>query len=346
MQLRTTASQPASQALQPSFLAPLAFAGKLTAYVNCPVELGTKLKLAIKCLQSYDALDKQAPFSSQSAYVKINDLSIGAFSSSASQYRSNCNEKTLFVPFAGTGLVINNQQKIQYRAGVSAALLSQGEVNAVNSMRSVMVIKVDETRLRNITRDMLNIEDNALISSHEDASREVSLAMGNISFDTLFRHYASIINQYHLHPNLLNKTGIDDGIYSAMAMMLQPKLFADMANHDRTTQYDQRLLDRTCQYIQANLTNTITLSMLDNISHMSRRKLHYAFQDRYGCSPMRWVRNERLILANNYLRHAQAWDTVTAIAYHCGFTKLSSFASNYQAMFGELPSVTLSKQST
>jgi transcriptional regulator GlxA family with amidase domain len=76
---------------------------------------------------------------------------------------------------------------------------------------------------------------------------------------------------------------------------------------------------------------------------MSRRKLHYAFLKRYNCTPMQWVRAERLTLVHNQLNHAIPGDKVTSIALNCGFNKPAAFAEYYNKRFGELPSATLTR---
>jgi transcriptional regulator GlxA family with amidase domain len=76
---------------------------------------------------------------------------------------------------------------------------------------------------------------------------------------------------------------------------------------------------------------------------MSKRSLHYAFQDRFGVTPMQWVRQERLTLARSQLAIATRGTSITALALSCGFTKPARFASYYSLQFGELPSVTLAR---
>jgi transcriptional regulator GlxA family with amidase domain len=78
---------------------------------------------------------------------------------------------------------------------------------------------------------------------------------------------------------------------------------------------------------------------LARLAGTSARSLQYAFQDRYGISPMRYLRQVRLDRAHDDL--AQATGSVAALAYHWGFTNPSRFARAYRDRFGELPGGTL-----
>jgi AraC-like DNA-binding protein len=326
-----------------STIPPLAFGGQTSAYIKSPYDMASILKPLIKGLKDYDSLVKPGDFLSQSSVLDINGLTCVATSSTPALYKANSTDTGLIIPMHGEGRVSRGVGSYKYRSGATAVLLSAGDFSVENSNRSVLILKIDEAKLEQTAMGMLGFEANKPILKDAINSRELSLHLGNISFDTTFRHYANLLNQYHKHSELLNKTGIDDGIYSTAAVMLFPQLFVDTFNLVIDNQYERRLLDQTCQYIKANLTSPITLTMLDKVSSMSRRKLHYAFLDRFDCSPMQWVRNERLALAHSMLTHAEPWLTVTAIALSCGFTKMSTFAQFYRARFGELPSETLSK---
>lgn len=91
----------------------------------------------------------------------------------------------------------------------------------------------------------------------------------------------------------------------------------------------------------ANLFNTITLTDLENVAMLSGRALQYAFMKTYGCSPMVWIRQQRLLKARDHLVSAQSGTTVTTIAIECGFSSTSAFSSYYQQQFNERPSETL-----
>ena len=249
----------------------------------------------------------------------------------------------MLIPFAGEGSANVDSRNVHYRTGKTAAFLSNQVVEGKSTTRSLLMINVDANRLLQTARGMAGTSPDMPCKLDLNFSREVNLHFGSVSFDTIFREYANIINQFDAMPEALNRMRLDDAIYSAIVMMLQPAIYLGAPSQLGSIKYDKRLLDQTCQFIQANLTQPISLIMLDQISGMSRRKLHYAFLDCYRCTPMQWVRAERLPLVQSQLRNARPQATVSELAYSCGFTKMSTFAQYYRHRFGELPSATLSK---
>ena len=205
------------------------------------------------------------------------------------------------------------------------------------------MVDLDPIRLEMVARTMLGEGSNSLSPMHLDIPREIDLQVGRISFESVFRQLANLLDQFSLQPELLNRSGIDDAFYRNIAMLLQPNLFLDASTSTPNRKYARRLLDRACQYIQAHLHQPINLTDLERVSCMSRRKLHYAFLKRYNCTPMQWVRAERLTLVHNQLNRGIPGDKVTTIALDCGFNKPTAFANYYYKRFGELPSATLAR---
>lgn len=75
---------------------------------------------------------------------------------------------------------------------------------------------------------------------------------------------------------------------------------------------------------------------------VSRRKLQNCFHDSFGFSPTQFLRTMRLDRVRRELRAAGRGPvSIGDIAARWGFWHWSRFASDYRAMFGELPSETL-----
>ena len=94
-------------------------------------------------------------------------------------------------------------------------------------------------------------------------------------------------------------------------------------------------------YIQTHLHQPLRLQELEERSGYSRRSLQYAFQRRFGCGPMQWVKRERLQAARRELEHPQPDDTVSLISQRYGYTSLSSFSRDIHQAFGVCPSALL-----
>jgi AraC-like DNA-binding protein len=100
-------------------------------------------------------------------------------------------------------------------------------------------------------------------------------------------------------------------------------------------------LDPLLTFILANLQEPLSLSTLERVSNYSRRTLQYAFHEYCGCSPMQWIRQQRLARAHQRLLHPHPGDTVTAISAACGYRSLSRFNVDYKRAYGAKPSAVL-----
>ncbi|MBL1097792.1 helix-turn-helix transcriptional regulator [Streptomyces coffeae] len=103
-----------------------------------------------------------------------------------------------------------------------------------------------------------------------------------------------------------------------------------------------RPLRAALAFIEANLTEHISLGDIARAATCSPRTVSSAFRDRLGLSPMSYVRNLRLdriradILAST--------DPVGEIAYRWGVVHLGRFAAAYRHRFAELPSATAARR--
>ena len=101
------------------------------------------------------------------------------------------------------------------------------------------------------------------------------------------------------------------------------------------------VVDELLIHIQTHLHQPLRLQELEELSGYSRRSLQYAFQRRFGCGPMQWVKRERLQAARRELEHPQPDDTVSLISQRYGYTSLSSFSRDIHQAFGVCPSTLL-----
>jgi AraC-like DNA-binding protein len=120
----------------------------------------------------------------------------------------------------------------------------------------------------------------------------------------------------------------------ALLMLLEPE---ESGGGDGMALSDARI-EALIAYIEANLHRPLSLQELSECSGYSRRSLQYAFQRRFGCGPMQWVRQRRLEAAREALQGASPTETVRRIARRCGYINLSSFSRDIQKTFGRTPS--------
>ncbi len=101
-------------------------------------------------------------------------------------------------------------------------------------------------------------------------------------------------------------------------------------------------LRRTLDWLKAHIEQPLTVADLVQVAECSRRSLENGFQQFIGCSPARFILQQKLDLAHQRLQQAQG--TVSEVAYHCGFNHLSHFTRLYKDHYGETPSQTLKRR--
>lgn len=130
--------------------------------------------------------------------------------------------------------------------------------------------------------------------------------------------------------------------WSGDALLLQTVglllLEAGGGGHGSGTAGREGRFEELLAHIDANLHQPLALADLSARSGWSSRALQYAFQERFGCGPMHWVRRQRLEAARRALERAEPGEQVRSIAWRCGYTNLSSFSRDILATFGSSPS--------
>lgn len=144
----------------------------------------------------------------------------------------------------------------------------------------------------------------------------------------------------HLHQPAVRKM-LSDNLLMAMGEMLeeaQPIVTAESISH----QSYRRLLSRAREYVLENMAEPLSVLDLCNQLHVSRRTLQNAFHTILGIGPNAWLKRIRLNAVRREL--ISPWSqskTVKDAAMQWGFWHLGQFATDYQQLFAEKPSLTL-----
>lgn len=126
-----------------------------------------------------------------------------------------------------------------------------------------------------------------------------------------------------------------DIVHRAVARALLISAGEDPARLERR---DGRVtVDRACGFMVTHITRPLDLADVVRASDISSRTLQYAFQTRFGMSPMRWLREQRLRRLHAALRAAPADVGVTELAAGLGFTHLGRLGQVFEQRFGLLP---------
>lgn len=281
-------------------------------------------------------------FRQKNYHLSINDLALTATASTPLHLATeDTNAQVISIALNSKANTLVNGQTHEWQAGRSAFYSAGEKRSGTAGHVSLLNIRPNMARLQRTAESMLG-NDNTQFIQNTHRSRPIALASHGVSFDRMIRHSCAAMESLNLCPTTLEKLGFDDVIYRITAMMLSPDLFLSASSPEQT-HVDRNRLNRVCDYVMANLFNTITLTDLENVSMLSGRALQYAFMKTYGCSPMAWIRQQRLLKARDRLLSAEPGTTVTTIALECGFSSISAFSSYYQLQFKELPSETLSR---
>ena len=101
-------------------------------------------------------------------------------------------------------------------------------------------------------------------------------------------------------------------------------------------------LKRAEDYLEAHVSEPVSLAELAVTAGVSVRTLNRAFKKRFGMGPVGLMKRRRLEHARRTLLAARpTTTTVTQTALGLGFAHMSQFAADYRKLFGELPSETL-----
>ena len=125
-------------------------------------------------------------------------------------------------------------------------------------------------------------------------------------------------------------------------------LLVDLCQRDRPTEPPPagkaRIVRRAAELFDATGEDRISLADIARYASVSARSLNYAFQSVHGMSPMQYFKKRRLGRARSRLTAAAPErGAVKRVALETGLPELGRFAAEYQALFGELPSVTLER---
>lgn len=96
-------------------------------------------------------------------------------------------------------------------------------------------------------------------------------------------------------------------------------------------------INKTIDYIEANLVNPFTLDELAAVASFSKFHFHRIFQGVAGETPFNFITRVRLERSANLLR-SNSDASISEVADRCGFSELSVFSRKFKQHFGCSPS--------
>jgi AraC family ethanolamine operon transcriptional activator len=101
-----------------------------------------------------------------------------------------------------------------------------------------------------------------------------------------------------------------------------------------------RVLSKAMDYINCYSREAVKVEQLCQVSAGSMSTLERAFKEQFGVSPKRYVISSRLCGVRRALLDHSDDRSITDIAFDWGFWHMGKFASDYNTLFGQLPSQT------
>ncbi|XAT59623.1 helix-turn-helix domain-containing protein [Rhodobacteraceae bacterium Araon29] len=120
-------------------------------------------------------------------------------------------------------------------------------------------------------------------------------------------------------------------------LTLQPSNISHLLDNPVRTATSPQIR-RAIDFIHSNYFEDIKLEDIANASGAHTRTLQVGFQKSMGIAPITYLRNMRLDLARYRLCRRLHRETVTEVAYSCGFSHLGRFSRDYRSRFGHSPS--------
>jgi len=303
-----------------------------------------RMAAVVSSIQAYDPLDSPSRFASKTSALTINGVKLVAGANTpVSATVGETTDTTLMIPFSGSNVTTVGAEKLQWVAGQGAVYLPSTARGGECSTRSVLNVSLDPARLQATARAMMGDPSEKTPDLQLDQPRVVAFKSKGLALEGVFHHVCGLIDSLDSDPHLLGLLGVDDLFYRNIVLMMRPDLFVAQTQAKESfagVSRPRRVLDPLCDYLLAHLGERITLTDMERISGVSSRGLQYAFLQRFGCSPLQWLRSARLEHARHQIVSQGPAVNITQLAMACGFAKPSDFAEQYRRRFGELPSKT------
>lgn len=333
-------------------LPPLPFGAAAAQSFSKVTSLGDALSPVVEGLEAVESAGPRRAFRGRLSGVQVRDVGLMACVTMAGHAVIGANGQLVF-GFSRSGDVSYMTKSGAYR-GVRGDHFLVGDscqrTVVVHERAALVVVVVDRGRLLQTARTMIGDASGAGRALPGDADLLpdqgclIPLHHARAASADVFSGIFRTIDAVHGDANALAALAIDDHIHRLCVMMLRPEGFVSGHGLAGGRRRVTRGLDQACEYIDSHLTASITLTRLEEVTGFGARALQLAFRERFGCSPMEWVRRRRLERVRSALQVADESTSIREVAVRYGFLQEGHFARLYRLQFGELPSETLARR--
>ena len=129
-----------------------------------------------------------------------------------------------------------------------------------------------------------------------------------------------------------------------MAQFISGKPLVTQENDHRRFRMCWDVFRDTTRLVKSNPNEVLNLHAMSTATGLSIRTIQRVFQAEFGLSSLEWMRVERLHRVREDLLDERQSTSVMKAATRWGFVHLGRFSKYYRDLFGESPSITISRR--
>ena len=171
---------------------------------------------------------------------------------------------------------------------------------------------------------------------NSDFFHNITSSIFPLSHSHMFAEIEQCIELRKYESSAINHANISDAVMDFLSQKFDQSQDYHVSPHIR-----KQIVDQAREMILADSTYIPSISEVCQELGVCRRKLQYCFQDVLGVNPNTYIKMIRLNQVYRCLSLGAV--SVQDAAYQWGFWHLSHFCTDYKKLFGELPSMTLSR---
>ncbi|SFR59838.1 AraC-type DNA-binding protein [Marinobacter gudaonensis] len=176
-------------------------------------------------------------------------------------------------------------------------------------------------------------------SQRQTALRQLETLMEEARYGIQFQDPAVISEVGSLMMNLdeSSNCGLLGGLFGLLDLLISSKrsILNSQAFPEEVNDRSMHRINKAITYIKRNFRNGISLAKVSEVVSMSPSHFCRVFKKKYGVGFIDYLNKTRVENACELLHSSD--DTVSSIAYECGFSHLSSFNRNFQKYVGQSP---------
>jgi AraC-like DNA-binding protein len=158
-----------------------------------------------------------------------------------------------------------------------------------------------------------------------------------ISGDTKIKNLMKVINEEENGKMLGYKLALKGQIYELITYLLRNYVVENLSDKENLKRIQNlERLNLVLQYIRDNYAETITISELAQLIHLSDYRFCHLFKESVGQSPLNYINEVRLKNAHQLLEKKDM--TISEVALAVGFQDYNNFGRLFRRYYGYPPS--------